>query len=108
MTNDNSKSFKSVIISKTKETDKDAWDYTEKGYIVFLTAFNPDMPETLLTLASESDLQDLIKKNGYGSGHIATCFEKAGHTVIQAGSYVGVTTFSKATQAHLYLGYILN
>jgi hypothetical protein len=42
--------FKDVLISnKEDKTQKDAWTYTNAGYVVYFTAFNSDMSNDLLT-----------------------------------------------------------
>jgi hypothetical protein len=101
--------FKSV-------TFNEAWEYTNAGYVVYLTAYN-------------SKYYDGRTKDPYQySGHIATCYQTNIETlggnlmeanIIQAGSICGVYTFQKIwvkgkygenneyVKANLYLGYII-
>src|SRR5690606_33788579 len=49
---------------------QDAWLYVRKGFVVYVTMFNSEMPTSLLTSSNESVLC------GKKSGHIATCFPR--------------------------------
>jgi len=83
--NDN---FKQIEIDS--ENELDAWDYTNKGFLVYLTKYNKD-----------------------GSGHIATCYDGQLKKVIHVGgSYITlnkkyISEWNGAQKAHIYFGYIL-
>ena len=91
---------------------KTAWDYTEAGYVVYLTAFNQEMSMDYLNQPSEAALAEVIKDRKYGSGHIATCYNADADAdegeVIQAGTTTDVLKWTGAQTAHVYLGYILS
>lgn len=84
----------------------DSWVYTNKGYVVYLTAYNK-------SYYSGKD------PNHTYSGHIATCFPEKENTsngqstsykkrVIQAGTNAGVVSWvENYIMSHIYLGYIL-
>ena len=102
--------FKKVPLAKEKNTvQKDAWTYTQAGYVVYYTAFGEGMNEDLLVTVSD---ESKIKHKP--SGHIATCFEVISITdngsegkVIQAGNAVDILKWNTAQKAHVYLGYII-
>lgn len=101
---------------------EEAWQYSLKGYIVYLTMFNKSMdPDMLSGQYTEKSLC-----NNWRSGHISICFPKVedlasiqqyrtNNYVIQAGSSIGVLRFDEAisgqyndkVKAYIYLGYIL-
>jgi hypothetical protein len=108
--NNNNGHFKSV-------TFDEAWRYTNKGYVVYLTAYNSRYYAN--------------NNNSVHPGHIATCYETIGYEditdankfldgkIIQAGGSCGTFKFqniwtvgnygtnNEHVKANLYLGYII-
>lgn len=80
---DENKQFKKI------ENGHDAWLYTNKGYVVYLTSHSSS-----------------------GSGHIATCYPdedeiEQKERVVQGGARTEVLQWNGYTNIHIYLGYIL-
>ncbi|MFW5879961.1 MAG: hypothetical protein ACOCUV_03975 [bacterium] len=98
---------KDISDSYNNPSGKNAWDFTEVGYVVYLTAFHKDMSMSYLNQPTEKALENAIRNAGYGSGHIATCYNAVDGTVVQAGNSTDVLKWNTAQTAHVYLGYIL-
>lgn len=94
--------FKEISLTTVGSTSqkKDAWQYTQAGYVVYFTAFGDGMDKNLL-----NSVMDETKIDPRPPGHIATCYGDG--KVIQAGSSVGILIWSTAQRAHVYLGYII-
>jgi len=94
--------FKKVSFTKNedKPQKKDAWEYTQAGYVVYFTAFGPGINED--KLESVTAEKDIVCDS---PGHIATCYRDG--KVIQAGASVKILIWNTAQRAHVYLGYII-